>query len=70
MKSLHDLETSLAYYNDITKKTCLIPVLDQNTFIRTIIKYLTNVFRFLKSTSSFEPLPSFTVLSDLCTLMF
>ena len=35
---------------------------DINTFIRTIIKYLTNAFRFLKSTSSLEPLSSFTAL--------
>ena len=33
MNSLHDLEISLVYCNDITKKTCLIPVLDQNLFI-------------------------------------
>ena len=33
MNSLHDLEISLVYYNDITKKTCLIHVLDQNLFI-------------------------------------
>ena len=25
MNYLHDLEISLVYYNDITKKTCLIP---------------------------------------------
>ena len=33
MNSLHDLEISLVYYNGIRKKTCLIPVLDQNLFI-------------------------------------
>jgi len=33
MNSLHDLEISLVYYNDTTKKTCLIRVLDQNLFI-------------------------------------
>ena len=33
MNSLHDLENSLVFYNDITKKTCLILVLDQNLFI-------------------------------------
>jgi len=33
MNSLHDLEISLVYYNEITQKTCLIPVLDQNLFI-------------------------------------
>jgi len=33
MNSLHVLEISLVYYNDIIKKTCLIPVLDQNLLI-------------------------------------
>ena len=33
MNSLHDLEISLVYYNDITKITFLIPVLDQNLVI-------------------------------------
>jgi len=33
MYSLHDLEILIVYYNEITKKTCLIPVLDQNLFI-------------------------------------
>jgi len=33
LRSLHDLKISLVYYNDITKKTCLISVLDQNLFI-------------------------------------
>ena len=27
MNYIQDLEISLVYYNDITKKTCLIPVL-------------------------------------------
>ena len=35
------------------------------TFIRTIIKYLTNIFRFFKSTRSFEPLSCFSPIISL-----
>ena len=38
MNSLHDLEISLVCYNAITKKACLIPVLDQNLFMFSLLK--------------------------------
>ena len=55
----------------LSRGLCLDCVHIMQTIVtpRTIIKYLTNVFRFLKSTSSFKPLSTFTSLSYPCTLM-
>ena len=47
MNSLHDLEISLVYYNDITKKTCLIPVLDKTILFFPPKKHVVGMIEIL-----------------------
>ena len=47
MNSLHDLEISLVYYNDITKKTCLIPVLEKNILFFPSKKHVVGMIEIL-----------------------